>query len=144
MLPKNIKSFVINTLRRASMRWVPRSKCLAAARVPIGHFKNGKVKYGYQCKHCLEGFMRKDTEIDHIIPVVDPLKGDFTIDEYCARLFVGISGFQVLCIPCHLIKTDAENSVRGVTKKKVKNVKKTRKKSKKSRLGKKAKRKKIK
>jgi hypothetical protein len=46
--------------------------------------------------------------VDHISPVVDPKKGFVSWDVYITRMFCEIDGLQVMCKPCHKIKTAEE------------------------------------
>ncbi len=110
-MDNKLKYFIINTLRRASFRWKPRGEAEKKFRVPNGTFKNGKTKYGYQCAHCNEIFMKKDVCTDHIIPVVGE-EGFTTFDEYIERMFCDADGFQVLCSSCHDEKTAIEKERR--------------------------------
>lgn len=103
------KQFAINTLRRASYRWPGR--WMAEKRSKVGRNQ-------YKCELCGNIFGKKDTAMDHIVPVVDPEKGFEGFDQYVDRLFCEESGFQRLCHPCHDIKTGKENSTRKATKKK--------------------------
>ena len=70
--PFNLKSFVIATLRRSSYRWRPREDARRLARV-------GRNQY--TCKICNNVFTRKETKVDHIIPVV-PLSGWISFDNF--------------------------------------------------------------
>jgi 5-methylcytosine-specific restriction endonuclease McrA len=98
-----LKSFLIAVLRRASYRYPSRSEALRAAK---------KAYNWYQCAQCRKEYVRKDVQVDHIQPLVDPASGFTSWDTFIARLFVGIEGLQVLCKPCHKIKTQAENAER--------------------------------
>jgi hypothetical protein len=53
----NLKSFIINSLRRATYRWPPRGEALKWAR---------KEKGSYVCAHCNELFKNKEICLDHI------------------------------------------------------------------------------
>lgn len=88
--------FVKNALRRASYRWSARSEALKKARVNRGD---------YCCNSCKQIFIRKEVQLDHIIPAINPLTGFVSFDEYIDRLFCDESNFQVLCIICHKKKT---------------------------------------
>lgn len=107
MIDEKLKPFIIATVRRASYRWHPRYMCKVNARVERGR---------YRCAKCKEVVGNKDIQIDHIEPVVDPLKGFVGWDEYITRLFCGEEGFQALCKPCHKIKCDEEREIRKATK----------------------------
>jgi len=44
-------------------------------------------------------------QVDHIIPAGTSLKG---WDEFIDKLFIGEDGMQILCKPCHKVKTKKE------------------------------------
>jgi hypothetical protein len=55
----------------------------------------------------------KDKKMDHVDPVVDPIKGYTTLDEYAERMLPDHhSGYQCLCLDCHSEKTKGENEIR--------------------------------
>jgi len=62
----------------------------------------------YKCAACKKHFVAADVQVDHIEPVVDPKKGFISWDVFIERMFVEIEKLQVLCKPCHKIKTDEE------------------------------------
>lgn len=104
-----LRQFVKVKLRRASLMWKPRNLALKAARVDRGL---------YQCEMCKDIFPRQNVQLDHKAPVMDIRAPDFTFDNFVRRLFVDVSGFAVLCINCHLIKSTLEAGVRSINKKK--------------------------
>jgi len=105
----NLKSFIINALRRATYRWPPRGDALKCSR---------KERGLYQCAHCEEYFKNKEICLDHITPVVDPKTGFTTWDEYIEKMFPEKEGFQVLCRRCHDVKTGLEDEMRKYYNKK--------------------------
>ena len=109
----NKKSFIIQTLRRATYRYPARNEALKSARISRGLYK---------CALCPKDKPHKRDQvfIDHILPVVDPVKGFTGWDDYIERMFPEQDGFQVICEEHHTKKTEKENSLR----KKTKNVKK--------------------
>lgn len=107
MKKQNLKSFIIQVLRRGSYKWKPRTEALKRARISRGVYK---------CNMCEGEFKRKEMHIDHIKPVID-YKGFTTWDDYIDRLFCDVDGFQVLCAPCHDNKTSIENEIRKSRKK---------------------------
>ena len=82
----NLKSFIINSLRRATYRWPPRGEALKWSR---------KEKGLYECAYCKEFFKNKEICLDHIIPVVDPKTGFTTWDDYIEKMFPEKEGFQM-------------------------------------------------
>jgi len=49
--------------------------------------------------------------VDHIDPIVDPAVGFASFDEWIDRCFVEVEGYQVLCKPCHTLKTNVEKEI---------------------------------
>jgi len=118
----DLKTWVIWSLRKASYRWPPRQRALAAAKMTIN--KNSmlarafpRCRNFYQCAKCEGVFVRKGVSIDHIEPVVDPKKGFQGFDEYVKRMFCQQEGFQIICNKCHDSKTAKERVIRMKTKK---------------------------
>lgn len=113
-MDKKVKSHAISSLRRGTYKWPPRWEAEKRSHVGRGE---------YLCEACGWITKKKNTAMDHIIPVVDPDKGWENLDVFAERLFVESGGWQRLCDPCHSLKTKAENVVRKETAKKL--VKKT-------------------
>lgn len=107
----NFQAKLISELRRISYRWEPRKRVMRDARVARGD---------YECKICGPGqtYKRKEFDMDHVLPVVDPNDGFIDWNTFIERLFCGDDGFQILCKACHKIKTQNENTQRrkGFTK----------------------------
>lgn len=100
------RKFLSRQLRRTSYMWAPRTEALKAAKVAWGK---------YTCAHCNEIHQKKDIAIDHVDPVC-PVTGFAGWDVEIARLFCVVEGFQILCKPCHKIKTTSENAERRIHK----------------------------
>lgn len=98
-----LKAFLINALRRASYRWPGRYK--AAKRSHIGRNE-------YYCESCGLILTKREGQMDHILPVVDPVHGWQDLDVFAERLYCTEWGWQRLCSPCHDVKTAAENAIR--------------------------------
>lgn len=107
----NRKSFIIRILRNASYKWPPRSEALKQARVERGF---------YRCNMCKDTFERKNVQLDHIIPVINPKDGFIDWNNYIERMFPEVDGWQVVCTACHDAKTEIENKLRGKSRKKKK------------------------
>ena len=99
----NKKTFVTASLRRASIRWPPRSEALKKARVDRGL---------YRCSSCAEVFKKQEVHLDHIVPVVSPETGFIGWDDFIEKLFCDVEGFQILCKYCHETKTMLEDEIR--------------------------------
>jgi 5-methylcytosine-specific restriction endonuclease McrA len=107
---KKFENWLQSHLRLASYKYLPRNNVKTAARVSRGRYK---------CAACGEVFKSGEVQLDHIVPVVDPIdgfprlpNGEADWNTYIARLFVPESGWQVICRPCHTVKTNTENMVR--------------------------------
>jgi 5-methylcytosine-specific restriction endonuclease McrA len=103
------KSFVTSALRAASRRWPPKYKALKEAFTGKKiNAKSGKLAMHYKCASCRKHFVATDVQVDHIEAVVDPAKGFQSWDVFIDRMFCEIENLQVLCKPCHKIKTEQE------------------------------------
>lgn len=92
--------------RRMSIKWRPRTDYLKTIRKPyVGEDK--RTKWVYECQHCLKWFKNKEFEIDHKIPC-GSLKDWEDISGFYKRMLVELNGYEGLCKPCHLIKTNKE------------------------------------
>lgn len=113
--PKKIK--VVNPKKVARNEWAALSTIVKkqwnlnnSARKEC--LKNAQVSFTFphkwKCTACLESFSESDRATDHIIPVgeIPKTKKDFV--AWCVRLFVEVEELQVLCHPCHQIKTNKD------------------------------------
>lgn len=113
-LDKETIEYVINTLRRGTITWEGRTKCLNRGRRkrPTGEFfKNGKEKTLWErdCDLCGEWILLKDDllQVDHI-DEVGPFKGDWNL--FIPRMYCSQDNLQALCFSCHAKKTSAFNA----------------------------------
>ena len=103
------RSFVTSALRAASRRWPPKYKALKEAFVGRKeNKKTGKLAMHYKCAKCKKQFVAADVQVDHIFPVVDPKTGFVSWDLFIDRIFCEIENLQVMCKPCHKVKTEEE------------------------------------
>jgi 5-methylcytosine-specific restriction endonuclease McrA len=102
-MEKNEKAFVVNALRRASVRWPARTETKQAARVSRGN---------YLCAGCGEIVRAKEISVDHIEPVISPSEGFTDWNTFVARLFCSKENLQCLCADCHKEKSKQENQQR--------------------------------
>lgn len=111
---KELRRFVIITLRRSSLRWYARQIVIKAARIERGLYK---------CAQCGRAVGPKEFNIDHINPVVDVRNNWTNYEDFIRRLLVKPEELQLLCTsPCHESKTAVENELRKINRK---NAKKT-------------------
>ena len=111
--PGRKKSFITSLIRAGFRRWPPKYTALAAAKV--GKQVNqttGRVAEHYKCASCSDHFPAKEVQVDHISPVVDPVKGFINWDTFIDRLLCEGSNLQVLCKSCHVKKTATERQMR--------------------------------
>lgn len=102
------RSFITSTLRGGMRRWPPKWKALKDAALGRKvNKKTGKLAMHYKCAACAEEFTSTNIEVDHIESVVAST-GFVSWDVYIDRLFCEKSNLQVLCKPCHKIKTKEE------------------------------------
>ncbi len=62
----------------------------------------------YKCAKCKKHFVAADVQVDHVLPVVDPKVGFVSWDLFIDRIFCEIENLQVMCKPCHKVKTEEE------------------------------------
>ena len=107
------RSFVTSALRAASRRWPVKFKALKEAFVGrTTNTKTGKLAMHYKCAGCNKHFVASDVQVDHVTPVVDPVKGFLSWDIYVDNLFCELENLQILCKPCHKEKTAEEKLMR--------------------------------
>ena len=94
-------------------RWPPKYEALKLAGVGKKENKrSGRQAEHYECASCNNHFIAKDVQVDHIEPVVDPKEGFVGWEVYFDRLFCEAENLQVLCTPCHKVKTAEERKAR--------------------------------
>lgn len=99
------RGFITSSLRGAMRRWPPKYEALKDA--CVGQKENKKTKRmakHYECASCHKEFTQPNVEVDHIVPIGSCK----TWDEFINRLFCEKDNLQVLCKPCHKIKTKEE------------------------------------
>ena len=98
-------SFIRSSIRKASMYWKPLQECKLKAR-RSNKSSNKRQKWEYQCATCTDWFKGDDVQVDHIIDA-GSLKSADDLKGFIERCFVEAGGYQVLCKPCHQLKTNA-------------------------------------
>ena len=108
-------SFIRSLLRSGFRKWGVKVDAQQRAR----RLKKGyKRRYEYRCNKCKGWFPNSQVEVDHITPA-GSLKCYDDLAGFVHRLFPEIDGLQVLCKPCHKVKT-AEERAAAVAKRKKK------------------------
>ncbi len=121
------KSKMINCMKRQFSRSPVVQECLKAVRSEEPRYKNdgsrAKVdKVLFKCNHCKEKFMGTQVQCDHIEPIVPVQIPGKHMDmvQILWRTNVDIDQLQILCKPCHKIKSQEENKQRRDWKNKMK------------------------
>lgn len=100
-----------SALRKAFSYWQPMQEAKRRAKRP-SQSDNKRLKFEYQCATCSDWFPDKETRIDHINPCGE-LKSLEDIAEFVRRLASeDPNDYQIVCVKCHQIKTNAENDAR--------------------------------
>lgn len=107
-------------IRRTFSRSELRRRALDAARED-GYTdpERSRVKTWYRCAKCKKLEAGYKVQVDHIQPVIRPgtvLEG-LSWDEYVDRVWCDEKNLQVLCLNCHQLKSQCENSERRRIKK---------------------------
>lgn len=95
--------FIRTALRRTHQRWPAKRIARQQARRK-NKASSGRLKWESQCACCKKWFPDKETELDHIIEC-GSLRSYDDLPGFVRRLFCEPEGYQVLCIPCHSVKT---------------------------------------
>lgn len=112
-------SFIKSALRWASQKWGPRNEAKKLKRTRRGFYmcegyKRDEHEVAASVK--VDGKRMNNVIIDHIDPVIDPVKGFVSWDEAVKRMFCEAEGFQILCRDCSNRKTQDEREIRKVNK----------------------------
>lgn len=112
--------FIRSGLREKFNRYPVKYELLKSEAVdtPTGElFKTGK-KMGqkktvkkYKCNHCEEMFRANEVQVDHIIPA-GSLQSFDDLQGFAERLFCGPENLQLVCKPCHVIKTKEDRDAK--------------------------------
>lgn len=91
-----------SAFRLAWTKWPPKYEALRRVQRPSQSL-NKKLKWEYLCAHCQQWQRGDKVSVDHIVPWGDPWAMSFV--DACRALLVSVDELQVLCDPCHDIKT---------------------------------------
>ena len=112
-------SFIKSAIRSMTSRWPVKYDALRAAQVGVKvNPKTGRNAMHYKCACCGEDFPVKEVQVDHkqpLIPTDGSSQNDWNV--IINRALVEVEGFQVLCKPCHKVKTAEENNERRSSRK---------------------------
>lgn len=99
-------SWIRSALRQKSRWWKPIAEAKLRARRPYKG-KNKRQKWEYQCTNCKNHFKSDEVSVDHKVPA-GTLRTYTDLPGFVERLFCEVDGLQVLCNPCHDVKTKKE------------------------------------
>ncbi len=99
-------AWIRSALRSKSLRWLPRSKAIEAARRPYKG-SNKLQKWEVQCALCTEWYKLKDICVDHYPVEAGSIKSIDDVGQFCNNLFCEVDNLRCLCSPCHDIHTYA-------------------------------------
>ncbi len=93
-----------SALRRLSRFWKPALAALDKVQRPyVG--PNKRQKYEYKCAVCKKWFIRKNVEINHVVPC-GTLKSYADVPGFLERLFCeDVKGYNIMCKECHKAET---------------------------------------
>ena len=98
-------SFVTSILRSGSRRWPPKYQVLNEAKTEKKiNPDSGRIAQHFLCAQCGKEHTAKNVQVDHIAPI----GYDKSWDDWIDGLFCERENLQVLCKPCHKIKTQQE------------------------------------
>ena len=100
-------SWIRGGLRKLWSRHPSKTELRKATRKKLDNGK-GRAVYHNQCAMCKEWKKTADTEVDHL-KCNPPFRDLKDIQAYVQNLLgVGVGDLQILCKPCHKIKTYSE------------------------------------
>ena len=113
-----LRTFITSTLRGGFRKYPPKYETLKAASVGKKiNAKTNRMAEHFTCNMCKGEFPAKEVQVDHVEPVVCPFTGFIDWNTFINRLFCDGGNLQVLCSPCHDIKTAEERIERNGNKK---------------------------
>ncbi len=114
------RGLIKGAIRRVFGRSDLRRQIIQNNIIPNRHdAKRKQVKFWVKCQDCGEFEAKSNVQVDHVEPVV-PINSSFenmTLDDLVNRMWCHESKLQLLCKPCHTVKTKSENKERRLLKK---------------------------
>lgn len=113
------RNLIKGAIRRAFSRSDLRRQTVEQSIIDHTDASRPRVKSWGRCTACQIPIPKSYLIVDHISPVipVDRSFEDMTIDEVVDRMWCLPSNLQIICEPCHLIKSKEENKIRRANKK---------------------------
>lgn len=108
-----VYAFIASVLRSGSRKWPHIYMALNEAKTEKKiNVKSGRIAQHFMCAMCENDFSSTNVQVDHVEPVICPAEGFVSWDNYIRRLFCPKENLQVLCKPCHKIKSASETKER--------------------------------
>lgn len=113
------KGLIKGALRRVFSRSELRKAVLDSSIVMYSDPERKRVKKWSRCNVCKLLHPTYQMEVDHLVPVVgfNEISIELTADTLIDRIWCEQNNLQVLCDPCHNLKTKTENKLRREFKK---------------------------
>lgn len=103
------RTFIVSVLRAGSRKWPPKYQVLNEAKTEKKvNTKTKRLAQHFQCAACNCDVPSTQIQVDHIEPVVSVTSGFTSWDDFIERLYCEKTNLQVLCKPCHALKTKKE------------------------------------
>jgi 5-methylcytosine-specific restriction endonuclease McrA len=99
--------FIRSALRQAWSKYPAKFEVLKTQRRRV---EGQRHKFEYECAACKEWFQQKDVQVDHKEPA-GSLTEYHHLPRFVENLFCAVSDLQILCKPCHLIKSKEERKL---------------------------------
>lgn len=129
-MDSKLRNRIISALRRINRNyWGPRKDAKNRCKVDKALFKceecgvliyeglSAVSYFNYVEKYSPKEVRMERFDMDHQIPVIDPVEGFKNWDEYMDRLFCPVENWKGLCsTDCHKKKTASESKVRWAKK----------------------------
>lgn len=112
--PGRLKGFITSVIRAGFRKFPAKYEALNKAKAGKKiNTASGRIAEHYKCAKCKKHFVNKDVQVDHKDPVVDPEVGFVDWNTFIDRLYCMGENLQVLCTPCHKVKTATERIKRN-------------------------------
>ena len=99
------RQFIRSALRSAFRKWPVKFDVLKNAKTEVRlNPSSGRMAMHYRCATCKHDFPMKQVQVDHIKPIGKLVSWD----TFIKRLYCEARNLQVVCRPCHAIKTKKE------------------------------------
>lgn len=99
-------SFMRSALRGAWSRYPVKHQFMKSKQLPYSG-SDKRTRFEYECSECKQRFVGKDVQVDHKVPAGSLNKYE-DLPSFAERLFCEADNLQIMCKPCHKVKTQEE------------------------------------